>query len=172
MSKAILSQAIAKTQARRFTFALLKELAYLHHDDYGYAYPSLAYLAQKLRASVRSIQRHLTKLEQTGELIVARVRGRGLNNRYYLKLLGFEPRPEQKHDRWSRLKTAITRAWSGENMTTMSPKSDDDLNQTVPLPSAARQTTTSSPRCVGYPQTGQLMRYCEFHGYTHFASGR
>ncbi len=113
MSKSILAQVEAKTQARHFTYALLRKLALLHNERYGYAYPSLDYLARELRASVRTIQRHLAKLERMGELIVQRVRGRGLNNRYYLKLAGMEPPAFKKGDKWGRLK----RIFTGERVT-------------------------------------------------------
>jgi hypothetical protein len=102
MPNTILLQVEARTQSRHFSFALRK-LALLHNPRYGYAYPSLGYLAKDLRASIRTIQRHLTKLEALGEIIVERVRGRGLNNRYYLKLIGHEP-PASKHDRWYKLR--------------------------------------------------------------------
>jgi hypothetical protein len=39
MSISILRQVEAKTQARHFTFALVKEIAFHHHDRYGYAFP-------------------------------------------------------------------------------------------------------------------------------------
>jgi DNA-binding transcriptional MocR family regulator len=130
MSISILRQTEAKTQARHFTYALMKEIAFHHHDGLGYAFPSLGYLAQKLRVSVRTIQRHLGKLEAMGELIVARVRGRGLNNRYYLKLLGFEPPPEKKVTRWQTLKAIL--GW--KNMTAMSHELDKaTTNQTTPV---------------------------------------
>jgi hypothetical protein len=130
MSIAILRQVEAKTQARHFTYTLIRELAFLHHDRYGYAFPSLGYLAEKLRVSVRTIQRHLSKLEAMGELIVARVRGRGLNNRYYFKLLGFEPPPEKKVTGWQKLKAIL--GW--KNMTTVSRNSDETItNQTAPI---------------------------------------
>jgi DNA-binding transcriptional MocR family regulator len=115
MSKAILAQVEATTQARLFTYSLIRKLALLHNDRFGYSYPSLDYLARDLRASVRTVQRHLAKLERMGELIVQRVRGRGLNNRYYLKVVGIEPPASRKGDRWERLK----RVFSGEKVTPM-----------------------------------------------------
>jgi DNA-binding transcriptional MocR family regulator len=113
MSKAILAQVEQKTQSHHFTYALLRKLALLHNDRFGYAYPSLDYLARDLRASVRTVQRHLAKLEAMGELIVQRVRGRGLNNRYFLKLIGIEPPASRKGDRWERLK----QIFAGEKVT-------------------------------------------------------
>jgi DNA-binding transcriptional MocR family regulator len=113
MSRSILAQVEAKTQARHFTYALLRKLALLHNERYGYAYPSLDYLASDLRASVRTVQRHLAKLERMGELIVQRVRGRGLNNRYYVRVAGIEPPASTKGDRWGRLK----RIFTGEKVT-------------------------------------------------------
>ena len=115
MSKTILAQVEATTQARLFTYSLIRKLALLHNDRFGYSYPSLDYLARDLRASVRTVQRHLAKLERMGELIVQRVRGRGLNNRYYLKLVGIEPPASTKGDRWERLK----RIFTGEKVTSV-----------------------------------------------------
>jgi hypothetical protein len=130
MSISILRQVEAKTQARHFTFTLIQQLGLLHNDRYGYAFPSLTYLAQKLRVSVRTIQRHLSKLEAMGELIVARVRGRGLNNRYYLKLLGFKPPPEKKVTGWQKLKAIL--GW--KNMTAVSSElNKTTTNQTTPI---------------------------------------
>jgi DNA-binding transcriptional MocR family regulator len=113
MSKSILAQVEATTQARLFTYSLIRKLALLHNDRYGYAYPSLDYLARDLRASVRTVQRHLAKLERMGELVVQRVRGRGLNNRYFLAIAGAVPPASKKGDRWDRLK----RIFAGEKVT-------------------------------------------------------
>jgi len=81
----MISPAIQASQARGLTFALLKELVFLHNPRYGYAWPSIDHLADRLRVSTRTIQRHLHKLEQLGEVVVERVRGRGLNNRYFIR---------------------------------------------------------------------------------------
>jgi DeoR/GlpR family transcriptional regulator of sugar metabolism len=87
MSNAILAQATRQTQSRGLTFSLLKELAFRHHPKFGYAFPRLQTLAAVLRCSVRTVQRHVRKLEDLGELRVIRAHGRGLNNRYVLTAL-------------------------------------------------------------------------------------
>jgi DNA-binding transcriptional regulator YhcF (GntR family) len=81
----MISPAIQASQARGITFALLKELAFLHNPRYGYAWPSIDHLADRLHISARTVQRHLRKLESLGEIVVERVRGRGLNNRYFIR---------------------------------------------------------------------------------------
>jgi Helix-turn-helix domain len=166
MSGSILRQVEAKTQARGFTFTLIKELGFHHHDQFGYAFPKLAYLANKLRVSVRTIQRHLVKLERMGELIVERAHGRGWNNRYYLKLLGFTPDLTKKHDRWRRWWRSLIKAKqeaAEENLTEGAP-----LTQTL-----TNQTDAGTPaKCVGYPRKGSRedKRYCDYHRHTHFAA--
>jgi hypothetical protein len=137
MSKAILAQVEATTQARHFTYALIRKLALLHNDRFGYAYPSLDYLAHDLRASVRTVQRHLAKLERLGELIVERVRGRGLNNRYYLKVVGIEPPASRKGDRWGRLR----RIFSGEKVTPVADYTSKERERTD-QPHSLPDTTT------------------------------
>jgi DNA-binding MarR family transcriptional regulator len=169
MSKAILRQVEAKTQARGLTFALIKELGYRHHDQFGYAFPSLAYLADKLRVSVRTIQRHLGKLERLGELLIERVHGRGLNNRYYLKLLGIAPDPTKKHDRYRRWLRAVLRAkrdaddTAAKNMTESPPLTQTLIDQTG-------AGADAPPRCAGYPRQGspEAKRWCDYHRRTHF----
>jgi hypothetical protein len=178
MSIPILRQVEVKTQARGFTFAVIKQLAYHHNDQYGYAFPKLAYLAKYSRVSVRTIQRHLAKLERMGEVIIERVRGRGRNNRYYLKVLGILPDPTKKHDRASRQRwlKAILQAKAEASSDVpgkkpdkvTSPNKDERLNQTVSLPMAADDEKTPRARCVGYPLEKGEMRYCGFHGHTHF----
>jgi Helix-turn-helix domain len=89
----IITQVEQKSQARRFTYSVLHKLACLHSDKYGYAYPTIPYLAKVLHASEITIRRHIHKLEELGEIIVERIKGgRGLNNRYYLKVAGILPR--------------------------------------------------------------------------------
>jgi DNA-binding MarR family transcriptional regulator len=83
----MINPAIQTSQARGLTFSLLKELAFRHHPKFGYAFPKLQTLANVLRVSVRTVQRHIQKLEQLGELRVVRAHGRGLNNRYFLTAL-------------------------------------------------------------------------------------
>jgi hypothetical protein len=100
MSDAMLTQVALKTRTRGFTYQLICYLARLHHDEYGYAWPGIAHLAGHFRVSERTIQRHLATLERLGELCVERVRGRGLNNRFYLLIAGV--RPPQKGDRLAR----------------------------------------------------------------------
>jgi DNA-binding transcriptional regulator YhcF (GntR family) len=84
----MINPAIQTSQARGLTFSLLKELAFRHHPKFGYAFPKLQTLANVLRVSVRTVQRHIQKLEALGELRVIRAHGRGLNNRYFLTALG------------------------------------------------------------------------------------
>jgi DNA-binding transcriptional MocR family regulator len=146
MSKSILAQVEAKTQARHFTYALLRKLALLHNERYGYAYPSLDYLASDLRASVRTVQRHLAKLERMGELIVQRVRGRGLNNRYYVRVAGIEPPASTKGDRWGRLK----RIFTGEKVTpvaayTIKEKEGTDRPRSLPDTTTGLWPTYTAP---------------------------
>jgi AcrR family transcriptional regulator len=174
MSNAMIPQVEAVTQSRGTTFTLIKQLAFHHHDQYGYAFAKLAYLAKKLRVSVRTVQRHLTKLERMGEIIVERVHGRGLNNRYYLKLLGFAPDPAKKHDRWSRWERlkgivqakvdALSGAAPEKHDSLASLKSDKDLSETADAPRASQ--------CAGYPRLGEKMRYCDRHRVTHFPPSR
>jgi DNA-binding transcriptional MocR family regulator len=83
----MISPAIRASQARGLTFALLKEIAFRHHPKFGYAFPRLQTLADVLRVSVRTVQRHIQKLEALGELRVIRAHGRGRNNRYFLTAL-------------------------------------------------------------------------------------
>jgi DeoR/GlpR family transcriptional regulator of sugar metabolism len=87
MSNTILAQLTQRTQSRGLTFALLKEIGFRHHPKFGYAFPKLQTLANVLRVSVRTVQRHIHKLEALGELRVIRAHGRGLNNRYILTAL-------------------------------------------------------------------------------------
>jgi DNA-binding MarR family transcriptional regulator len=83
----MISPAISGSQARGLTFALLKEIAFRHHPKFGYAFPRLQTLADVLRVSIRTVQRHIQKLEALGELRVIRGRGRGRNSRYFLTAL-------------------------------------------------------------------------------------
>jgi DNA-binding transcriptional regulator YhcF (GntR family) len=83
----MINPAIQQSQARGLTFSLLKELAFRVHPRYGYAFPKLQTLASILRVSIRTVQRHVRKLEELGELRVLRAHGRGLNNRYFLTAL-------------------------------------------------------------------------------------
>jgi DNA-binding MarR family transcriptional regulator len=83
----MINPAIQASQARGLTFALLKELAFRHNSRFGYAFPRLQTLAHVLRVSVRTVQRHVQKLEALGELRVIRTHGRGRNNRYFLTAL-------------------------------------------------------------------------------------
>jgi hypothetical protein len=83
----MISPAISASQARGLTFALLKEIAFRHHPKFGYAFPRLQTLADVLRVSIRTVQRHIQKLEALGELRVIRTHGRGRNNRYFLTAL-------------------------------------------------------------------------------------
>jgi hypothetical protein len=87
MPNTILAQVKQSTQARGLTFALLKELAFRHHPKYGYAFPRLQTLADVLRVSVRTVQRHIRKLEALRELRVIRGGGRSRNSRYFLTAL-------------------------------------------------------------------------------------
>ena len=83
----MINPAIQGSQARGLTFALLKEIAFRHHPRFGYAFPKLETLANVLHVSIRTVQRHIHKLEQLGELRVIRTHGRGRNNRYFLTAL-------------------------------------------------------------------------------------
>jgi hypothetical protein len=153
---------LQKSQAHHFTFAVLRELAFFYNETYGYAFPSLERLAERLHVCVRTVQRHILKLEKMGELIVERVHGRGLNNRYYLAVCGIFPQPK-KHDRWKWVRDALNRVWLQpaklikENMTPIWPYTDGVKK---------RQT---GQKCAGYPQPGQSPRWCPFHRYSHFA---
>jgi DNA-binding MarR family transcriptional regulator len=84
MPNTMVAQVTQQTQSRGLSFALLKELAFRHHPRYGYAFPRLQTLADVLRVSVRTVQRHIQKLEALGELRVIRGGGRSRNSRYYL----------------------------------------------------------------------------------------
>jgi DNA-binding MarR family transcriptional regulator len=83
----MINPAIQASQARGLTFSLLKEIAFRHHPKFGYAFPRLQTLADVLRVSIRTVQRHIQKLEALGELRVIRTHGRGRNNRYFLTAL-------------------------------------------------------------------------------------
>jgi DNA-binding transcriptional MocR family regulator len=155
MSKTILAQVEARTQARHFTYALLRKLALLHNDRYGYAYPSLDYLARDLRASVRTVQRHLAKLERMGELIVQRVRGRGLNNRYFLKLVGIEPPAPRKGDRWGRLR----RIFTGEKVTPLTDYSTKEKERTDQPRALPDMTTGLWPTYTDPPRREVAQRW-------------
>ena len=101
----MINPVIQQSQARWLTFALLKELAFRHHPRYHYAFPRLQTLATALRVSVRTVQRHIHKLEELGELRVVRTHGRGRNNRYFLTAL--ENMTGQRHSNQTREKTGI-----------------------------------------------------------------
>jgi DNA-binding MarR family transcriptional regulator len=101
----MISPAIQQSQARGLTFALLKELAFRHHPRYGYAFPRLQTLADVLRVSIRTVQRHIQKLEALGELRVIRTHGRGRNNRYFLTAL--ENMTTLRHSNQTREKKGI-----------------------------------------------------------------
>jgi DNA-binding transcriptional regulator YhcF (GntR family) len=101
----MINPAIQASQARGLTFALLKELAFRHNPRFGYAFPRLQTLAAAVRVSVRTVQRHLRKLEQLGELRVVRAHGRGLNNRYFLTAL--ENMTAHRHSNHTREKKGI-----------------------------------------------------------------
>jgi DNA-binding MarR family transcriptional regulator len=149
MPNTILLQVEARTQSRHFSFALLRKLALLHNPRYGYSYPSLAYLAKDLRASIRTIQRHLAKLEAMGEIIVERVRGRGLNNRYWLAIIGHKPKA-QKHDRWYRLK----RIFAGNTE-----QKHDSVGTSVSDQREKRLTGAEQPRSLPDTTAGLWPRY-------------
>jgi DNA-binding MarR family transcriptional regulator len=101
----MINPVIQQSQARGLTFALLKELAFRHHPRYHYAFPRLQTLATALRVSVRTVQRHIHKLEELGELRVVRTHGRGRNNRYFLTAL--ENMTGQRHSNQTREKKGI-----------------------------------------------------------------
>jgi DeoR/GlpR family transcriptional regulator of sugar metabolism len=101
----MISPAISASQARGLTFALLKEIAFRHHPKFGYAFPRLQTLADVLRVSIRTVQRHLQKLERLGELRVIRAHGRGRNNRYFLTAL--ENMTTRHHSNHTREKKGI-----------------------------------------------------------------
>ena len=96
---------IQQSQPRGLTFALLKELAFRHNRKYGYSFPRLQMLAAAIRVSVRTVQRHIHKLEELGELRVVRTHGRGRNNRYILTAL--ENMTGQRHSNQTREKKGI-----------------------------------------------------------------
>jgi len=101
----MINSAIQASQARGLTFALLKELAFRHNPRFGYAFPRLQTLAHVLRVSVRTVQRHVQKLEALGELRVIRTHGRGRNNRYFLTAL--ENMTAHRHSNHTREKKGI-----------------------------------------------------------------
>jgi Helix-turn-helix domain len=101
----MINPVIQQSQARGLTFALLKELAFRHHPRYHYAFPRLQMLATALRVSVRTVQRHIHKLEELGELRVVRTHGRGRNNRYFLAAL--ENMTGQRHSNQTKEKKGI-----------------------------------------------------------------
>jgi Helix-turn-helix domain len=101
----MINPVIQQSQARGLTFALLKELAFRHHPRYHYAFPRLQMLATALRVSVRTVQRHIHKLEELGELRVVRTQGRGRNNRYFLTAL--ENMTGQRHSSQTKEKKGI-----------------------------------------------------------------
>jgi DNA-binding MarR family transcriptional regulator len=105
MSTTILAQVKQRTQARGLTFALLKEIAFRHHPKFGYAFPRLQTLADVLRVSIRTVQRHIRKLEDLGELRVIRGGGRGRNSRYFLTAL--ETMTTRHHSNQTREKKGI-----------------------------------------------------------------
>jgi DNA-binding MarR family transcriptional regulator len=105
MPNTILTQVTQRTQSRGLTFALLKELAFRHHPKYGYSFPRLQTLAAAIRVSVRTVQRHIHKLEELGELRVIRTHGRGRNNRYFLTAL--ENMTALRHSNQTREKRGI-----------------------------------------------------------------
>jgi DNA-binding transcriptional MocR family regulator len=155
MSKTILAQVEATTQARLFTYSLIRKLALLHNDRFGYSYPSLDYLARELRASVRTVQRHLAKLERMGELIVQRVRGRGLNNRYFLTIAGVVPPAEKKGDRWERLK----RIFTGEKVTPLADYTSKEKEVTDRSRSLPDTTTGLWPTYADPPRPEVAQRW-------------
>jgi DNA-binding MarR family transcriptional regulator len=101
----MINPAIQASQARGLTFSLLKELAFRHHPKYRYAFPRLQTLANVLRVSIRTVQRHIRKLEDLGELRVIRGRGRGRNSRYFLTAL--ENMTASHHSNHTREKKGI-----------------------------------------------------------------
>jgi len=75
----------SKSSASGTDLLLLLALAD-HASDDGVCWPATETLAQKTRTSKRQVQRLLQRLEESGELIVARMAGRGNTNMYYLTL--------------------------------------------------------------------------------------
>jgi biotin operon repressor len=161
----------AASQSKGTTLSVLRRLAYRHNTLYGYAYPSHEDIADYLRVSVRTVQRHIAKLEQMGEIIVHRVHGRGLNNRYFLKLLGIVPKPG-KHDtpsRWSRLKDSINQAFAGKHDNLAANKQYiNDISHT-PRSSASFQQAKPIVSAQSLPERPEIFSpfWCAIHQYCH-----
>ncbi len=161
----------AASQSKGTTLSVLRRLAYRHNDYYGYAYPSHEDIADYLRISVRTVQRHIKKLEAMGEIIVQRVHGRGLNNRYFLKLLGIVPKP-RKHDkpsRWSRLKDTINQAFQGKHDNSSAPKQyTNDISHTARSSTSYLQAKPR-PDTQPLPEKPEILSpfWCSIHQFCH-----
>ncbi len=78
MSIDVMSRVWKKSQEKGSRLLLLLAIAD-HTDEFGFAWPGIALLAEKTRMSERQTKRLLNETEETGELYVDR---RGYNNRY------------------------------------------------------------------------------------------
>jgi len=78
MSIEVMTRVWKKSQEKGSRLLLLLAIAD-HTDEFGFAWPGIALLAEKTRMSERQTKRLLNETEETGELYVDR---RGYNNRY------------------------------------------------------------------------------------------
>jgi hypothetical protein len=82
MSRRMVECVEAHSRTHGTVYHLLATLARLSHDEDRYAYPSVDWLANKLRVDRRNVQRAIGKAVGMGELLVTDGGGRGRANIY------------------------------------------------------------------------------------------
>lgn len=78
------------SQAKGSTLLVLLAIAEHYNPEKGFAWPSVERIANYARVSIRTVQDHLRKLEELGELAVVVGGGRNNPSRYYLNFKKLE----------------------------------------------------------------------------------
>lgn len=78
------------SQAKGSTLLVLLAIAEHYNPEKGFAWPSVERIANYARVSIRTVQEHLRKLEELGELAVVVGGGRNNPSRYYLNFKKLE----------------------------------------------------------------------------------
>ena len=109
MSVRVMSDVWANSQAKGSQLLLLLSIADHSHDDGSGAYPSLGYLARKVRMTKRNVQHLISKLIELGELEVTQHGGPNRTNLYRVKsfhhddtpiterVISLSPKPSYNH---------------------------------------------------------------------------
>ena len=176
MSIKIMSRVWEESSCEGSQLLLLLALAD-HASDDGVCWPGIARLAHKTRKSERYTKTLIQKIEESGELHVARNAGRSNTNMYYITL-GFE-RPEIIHTLVKRFSTDPNRAeyiaqtilhrqGKGALQLTFSEKTEGDPQDEKGDPQCQKVNPSVE---IGAPQITQtIMNHQNNHQETHGAS--